>query len=285
MATGNWTDSENDQIVECYFTMLTEEINGREINKADFNRKLRSLIDRSKGSIEYKNQNISAVLNSVFGLAFIKGYKPATNYQSALIDAVARWISVNGIEIEALQGDPVEHAETGPLTVGPPPTMRNRPPPVDIGKLQSAARKFDFAGRDFRNRKLGEAGERRALAYERAALTDAGRADLARKVRWVSKEDGDGAGYDISSFSACGRKRLIEVKTTNGTEYTPFHITRNEKSVAETCWREAAGNPDAPDWLIFRLWNFSVEPKAFELCPPLERHVSLTATSYLAKFL
>lgn len=57
-----------------------------------------------------------------------------------------------------------------------------------------------------------------------AALRTAGRDDLARKVRWVSEEDGDGAGYDIASFAPDGFPRLIEVKTTNGWERTPFHI-------------------------------------------------------------
>jgi hypothetical protein len=66
------------------------------------------------------------------------------------------------------------------------------------------ARKFDVAGRDERNRALGRAGEERVLAHERAALRTAGRDDLARKVRWVSEEDGDGAGYDIASFAPDG---------------------------------------------------------------------------------
>ena len=52
--------------------------------------------------------------------------------------------------------------------------------------------------------------------HERTALRTAGRDDLARKVRWVSEEDGDGAGYDIASFAPDGLPRLIEVKTTNG---------------------------------------------------------------------
>jgi hypothetical protein len=39
------------------------------------------------------------------------------------------------------------------------------------------------------------------LAHERAALRTAGRDDLARKVRWVSEEDGDSAGYDTASFA------------------------------------------------------------------------------------
>jgi hypothetical protein len=138
------------------------------------------------------------------------------------------------------------------------------------------ARKFDVAGRDERNRGLGRAGEERVLAHERATLIGAGRDDLARKISWVSEEVGDGAGYDIASFEPDGRPRRIEVKTTNGWERTPFHISRNELSAAEE-WRS--------EWCLFRLWNFSRGAKAFELRPPLEAHVSLTATSFQASFL
>jgi hypothetical protein len=47
---------------------------------------------------------------------------------------------------------------------------------------------------------------------------------LARKVRWVAAEDGDGAGYDVLSFDQAGRERLLEVKTTNGSARTPFFL-------------------------------------------------------------
>lgn len=137
------------------------------------------------------------------------------------------------------------------------------------------ARKYDIAGRDARNRALGRAGEERVLGHERAVLRAAGRDDLARAVRWVSEEDGDGAGYDLASFTTEGRTRLIEVKTTNGWERTPFHLSRNELAVAEE--RRA-------DWSLFRLWNCPREPQAFELHPPLEAHVTLTATTFQARF-
>ena len=137
------------------------------------------------------------------------------------------------------------------------------------------ARRYDVAARDERNRVLGRAGEQRVLAHERAYLRGSGREDLARQIRWVSQEDGDGAGYDISSFTPEGRPRLIEVKTTNGWERTPFHISRNELAVA---------NDRRADWTLLRLWNFSREPKAFELRPPLDTHVSLTPTTFQASF-
>jgi Domain of unknown function (DUF3883) len=73
-----------------------------------------------------------------------------------------------------------------------------------------------------------------------------------RAVRWVSEDDGDGAGYDdIVSFTPQGQQRLIEVKTTNGWERTRFHISRNELAVAEGRRSE---------WSLFRLWNFGRDP-------------------------
>ena len=137
------------------------------------------------------------------------------------------------------------------------------------------ARQFDVAGRDKRNRALGQAGEALVFAYERATLNAEQRPDLAKRVKWVSRDEGDSAGYDIASFRRDGHPRLIEVKTTNGWERTPFHITRNEHAVSES---------RAGEWCLFRLWNFAREPKAFELYPPLEAHVSLFPTSYEAHF-
>lgn len=106
-------------------------------------------------------------------------------------------------------------------------------------------------------------------------LKAAGRYDLLDKVRWVSEEDGDGAGYDIASFTPEGQPRLIEVKTTNGWDRTPFFISRNELAVADQ---------NREHWSLLRVWNFSRQPKAFELRPPLQEHLSLTALSYQASF-
>ena len=94
-------------------------------------------------------------------------------------------------------------------------------------------------------------------------------------MRWVADEDGDGAGYDIASFLPDGGPRLIEVKTTNGWERTPFHITPNELAVAEAR-RE--------DWHLVRLWNFARDPRAFEMRPPIEAYVALTPASFRASF-
>lgn len=272
MAPTDWTDGENDLVVADYFAMLAEEIAGRPYNKAEHNRNLQGVIDRSRTSIEYKHQNVSAILMGL-GEDWIPGYKPAFNFQMTLAEAVARWLARNPAWLGRAAGPTPATATL--LRIVPPPTLRNEPPPNDVERALEIASRFDAAGRDARNRILGRAGEERVLAHERAALTGAGRADLAKRVRWVSEEDGDGAGYDIASFEPDGHARLIEVKTTRGWERTPFHITRNELAVAAERRRE---------WCLLRLWDFSREAKAFELRPPLDRHVTLIATTFQASF-
>jgi hypothetical protein len=276
MASESWTDDENDLIVADYFGMLADDLAGRPYNKAEHNRRLQTRISRSPTSIEFKHQNVSAVLKA-FGETWIPGYKPAFNFQGSLLDAVAKWLAQNprrsGMVEQSLRQRALN--ERGQLWIGPPPTLSNQPPPEELDQILHIARKFDVAGRDERNHALGMLGEELVLLHERSTLAALGRKDLAKRVRWTSQEDGDGAGFDIASFLPDGRDRLIEVKTTNGWERTPFLISRNELAVADERRSE---------WSLVRLWNFSREPKAFELYPPLDRHVSLTAASFQASF-
>ena len=254
--------------------MLSKDLTGRPYSKTEHNRRLQGQTGRGRGAIEYKLQNISAVLQSC-GEVWIPGYKPAWNFQRSLIAAVERWLDRNQAFIdrplvpEAL----TRLTAPPPLLMGYPPSLENEPPRIEREKVFPIARKFDFFGRDQRSRALGQAGEALVLEYERRRLTDGGREDLARRVRWTSQEEGDGAGYDISSFSLDGRNRLIEVKTTNGWERTPFYISRNELEVANT---------RRDEWRLLRIWNYVRAPTAFELQPPLEAHVELLPMSFLA---
>ncbi len=270
-----WTDAENDLIVADYFAMLIADLAGRPYNKKEHNRQLQNRVHRSPGSIEYKHRNISAVLKGL-GESWISGYRPAFNFQMSLVRAVVRWLHRNSEDLaRAPFRRPTGVEDRAVLPIGPPPTLSNEPPPDELQKMLEIAHKFDVAKKEERNRILGRAGEERALFHERATLMEAGRRDLAKRVKWVADEEGDGAGYDIASFSPEGRNRLIEVKTTNGWERTPFHITRNELTVADQ---------RATEWCLLRLWNFSREPRAFELRPPLKAHVLLIATSFEASF-
>jgi len=278
MAT-DWTDEENDEIVADYFAMLANEVVGQPYNKAQRNRELQQRIGRGRESIEFKHRNVSAVLQGL-GEEWITGYKPAANFQTSLVEAVNRWLAQHREWFSrppraSLASTSHSVREEATLWIGPPPTHSNTPPPKELEQMLAIARRFNVAERDAHNRTLGLAGEKRVLSHERSTLLAAGRVDLANRVRWVSQLDGDGAGFDIASFDTNGRDRLIEVKTTNGWERTPFYITCNELAVSRA--RRA-------NWHLVRLWNFSREPRAFELRPPLEPHVQLMAIAYQASF-
>lgn len=269
-----WTDEENALVVADYFAMLKKDNARRPYNKTEHRRRLVShLQSRSDRAIQFKYRNISSILKGL-GEESISGYKPLSNVQKSLVDAVDQWLSENP---KWLERGPPRHSVgmrgTGPLQIGPPPPLSDRIPVEE--PVRQIARKFDAARRDERNRALGRAGEKRVLEHERSVLARAGCEDLADKVRWISKEEGDGAGYDIASFKPDGRERLIEVKTTNGWEYTPFYITRNELKVSE----------ERPtEWVLCRLWNFSQGPRVFELHPPLREHAHLTEMMFRASF-
>lgn len=268
-----WTTFEIEAVVADYGDMLSAELVGERVIKAERRRALQQIIGRSHGSIEYKHQNISAVLE-LFGLPYIRGYKPARNYQRALAEAVEAQI-VEGWLLRQLAAKPPKIAAPPEgLVFEPPPPRSDQPSPDDpvIGRM---LRKHDPAERDRRARALGDAGELFLYEAERNRLSALGRDDLAGQVRWVAKEDGDGAGYDILSFSRDGAERWLEVKTTNGPQATPFWLTENERRVSEE-------RPDV--FRIARLYDFSRAPAAYRIRPPLEHHVRLTPASYRAGF-
>jgi hypothetical protein len=265
-----WTDDELDIIVSDYFTMLQSERSGQAYVKAQRNRAIRERIGRSRGSVEFKHQNISAVLLEL-GMDWIYGYKPAVNYQNALIDAVDRYLSVHGALMEAAR--PIyRHEAVGAIFVPPPALDLSEP---RTPRLRQLVQKFDPVERDHRNRALGKAGEEFVLDVERSRLKQAGLARLAQNVRWVADEEGDGAGYDILSFDLTGQARQIEVKTTNGVATTPFFLSRNELQTA-------AARLDT--WRLYRVHEFAKAPRIFEMSPPLDEKLVLRPDTWRASF-
>lgn len=267
-----WQDEELDLIVAEYFAMLAAELSGKPYVKSRHSAALMARIGRTHRSVEFKLENISAVLDEL-GMPWIPGYKPKKNYQNAIFDAIDRYLSNHPTALEPTQVLPP-----------PPPLPREVFVPVPARtnvkerlpqRLKRLVQKFDPVERDHRNRSLGKAGEAFVVDLERRQLAQADRPGLAEKVRWVAAEDGDGAGYDVLSFTLEGQERLIEVKTTNGSARTPFFITRNECALA-------AERPT--EWRIYRVHLFAVEPRVFTIAPPLENAVRLTTETWRASF-
>src|SRR5580698_6264492 len=82
-----WTQTENRPLVEAYMEMLGLQAAGSDYSKTEYRRRVMAQTpNRSKGSIEFKFQNVSAVLEDA-GLEWIEGYKPRHHGQKQALRA------------------------------------------------------------------------------------------------------------------------------------------------------------------------------------------------------
>lgn len=270
-----WSASENEATVACYFSMLALEAANEPYNKKQHNRELQpKLLGRSLASIEFKHQNISAILVEA-GLPYVQGYKPAIHYQDGLRDAVLRHISQNLRQVLDI-GDLVDqrvmpgHKRYKGVLVDPPRMEMLAQP----DRRLRVAKKIDFSARDQRNRLLGRNGEDWVLGYERQRLNEAARHELADSIRWVAEVDGDGAGYDIRSYETNGSERFIEVKTTSGGIATPFMLSSNEVDFSDEYPQQ---------FFLYRVFNFVRDPHLYILNGSLRNLLHLEAVEYRAR--
>lgn len=279
--SADWSSAEVELIVADYFAMLRRELAGDVVNKADHNRRLREQLDgRSKGSVEFKHANISAVLLNLGDLPYIDGYKPRSNYQQMLEKAVLEYLDADPTFFEQLAAGPVVRPGEPPVTnfanplslVEAPPEYRE---PAAREAVPVPVRQIDFVRMDAENRRLGRLGEEWALEFERRRLHDVDkRPDLAKRIVWVSDVEGDGAGYDIRSFNADASTRLIEVKTTGLGKYFPFAVTANEVRVSER---------EADRYHLYRVFRFSSDARLYTLPGALAANCRLDPTQYRAR--
>jgi hypothetical protein len=271
-----WTQAEIDLTVEAYFEMLSAELRGERIRKAEVVRRLREVMPaRNERAIEAKFQNISAVLDES-GFDWIDGYKPLEHYQRALKESVDAAIVGPHSVREAF-----EAYESSSLVAASPRRLGLEDVLAPIPGLSSAARRRTSvsltgssvsAMREFRNHQLGSAGERWVVDLERESLNRAGRSDLAERVSWAARERGDGLGYDVTSFRTDGSDHVIEVKTTNLGPRTPFYITRWEIDIS----RELADR-----YSLYRVHGFARDPRIYVLEGSIEECARLEPKVFL----
>jgi hypothetical protein len=276
----SWSREEVEAAVTDYFDMLAKELRGEPFNKAEHNRALQRMLDnRSRGSVERKHQNISAILLEA-GFPYIDGYKPLGNYQDLLQAVVHEWLAdattlhrtvANAVEQPAVAIPDVENWLA--IQVDPPTqeakSIRVRDEPLE--KTEIVRR--NYLEVEARNHSLGRAGELLALRFERERLLRVGARKLASNIRHVSEIEGDHLGYDILSFEADGRERLIEVKTTRFGALTPFFASRNEVDVSQQRHRE---------FQLYRVFTFSSQPRLFALPGSLRKSCRLDPFTYSA---
>src|SRR5437763_17081869 len=104
-----WHDDELDAIVADYFAMLEDDLSGRPYVKSKHSHALMAQIGRTHRSVEFKHQNISAVLDEL-GMPCIPGYMPKRNYQNAIFGPIDRYLTNHPATLE-------------PATILPPPPL------------------------------------------------------------------------------------------------------------------------------------------------------------------
>ena len=158
----DWTLQEVAAIVSDYFDMLKKELSSQNYVKAEHRRNVAKLLnERSEGSIEFKHQNISAVLIEM-GLPYTSGYKPRGNYQQLLKEEVENYLSVHP-ELDDIIGNYLN----ADLTLPQLETFLNSE--VDVPKFEfkvsepsvnyTGKSERNYYKRELRNKKLGLLGE------------------------------------------------------------------------------------------------------------------------------
>ena len=146
-----WQVDELDAIIADYFEMLAAELAGEPYVKSRHCAALMARIGRSHRSVEFKHQNISAVLNEL-GLPWISGYIPKSNYQNSIFDAIDRHLTQHSSIFELAHTSPSVAPLLSAVFVDPPPPATGDLPLPE--RLQRLVRKFDPVARDARNRSL-----------------------------------------------------------------------------------------------------------------------------------
>lgn len=276
----DWTREEVEATISDYFDMLAKELRDESFNKAEHNHNLQKLLyNRTKGAIERKHQNISAVLIEL-GYPYIDGYKPLGNYQKLLGEVVEeRLAATAGLHqvamaaVEQVAENPPVQADILSILVSPPKRKESSPKfHENIPLIRKPVRR-NYLEMESRNQTLGLAGEKLVLNFEHERLWRAGERGLANRIEHVADSKGDHLGFDILSFETNGRERLIEVKTTRFGESTPFFASKNEVQVSET--RDA-------EWQLYRLFNFVRQPKLFVLPGSLRNTCALDPMQFAA---
>lgn len=275
----DWTFDEVQATVASYFEMLLLEAEQQRYTKTEFNAQLRQrLRGRSKGSVELKFQNISAVLHDL-ELPFIRGYKPRSNAQLLLRQAVQQFV-LNQPGLVSRVVDAMEEVKTSDeqsfhACLVEPPALETVAQLAKDGAKVRFPRKTNWAQRDEANRHLGRAGEQWVIGFEQRRLAHAGYPELFQQLDWVSDRLGDGSGYDILSHERPGEHRFIEVKTTNGGHASSFIISRNELDFA-------AEAGDA--FHLYRVFQFREKPRLYILNGPLADQLHLEPIDFRASF-
>ena len=278
LSGSDWSDAEVDNAINAYFGMLRLELDGEPFVKRQVvNATMEQLPGRTRGALEFKFENISAVLNQL-ELSWLAGYVPAGNYQQRLVDAVLAVLMADDELAKRIRAADEAVPPPPPVVLATRDVLVDPPVPTGAAARASGASHVVpggwIASHDESNKKLGADGETWVVALERENLRRAGRPDLADRVDHVASRLGDGLGFDVLSFDVEGNEIHIEVKTTRSGLGTPFVLTRNEIRTSKD---------DPASYRLYRVFDFGLHARLYILEGDLEGLLELTPTQFSAR--
>jgi len=98
-------------------------------------------------------------------------------------------------------------------------------------------------------KQIGDLGEQFIFSQEREKVKKY-KLPSSKQVTWVSRDKGDGLGFDILSYDENGKEMYIEVKTTTGEENTSFYISANELEKSKLY---------AENYYLYRVYQFDTK--------------------------
>lgn len=134
---GSWSDAELSEAVRAYVGMLHDELNGVPYSKTAVNLQLRegALAGRTKSSVEFRMQNISAALSEL-KMPIIQGYRPAQNIGSAVKVKMISLLRANGSDTFA---DFVPTSDPISLAQRVAALRQQRPAKTPVGDMRPTA--------------------------------------------------------------------------------------------------------------------------------------------------
>ena len=309
----DWSADELDAIVADYFAMLALDAAGQPFVKAHRARALMEQTGRSHRSVDFKHMNISAVASEL-GLPTVRGYRPLTNYQAAIFDAIDRHLSTHP---EVLRNDAFALLPAaqpwggGPRSGGGGEEGRTAPRRGDTHAMPGVAEPASGFGGD---------GGIQILTLTEAPPPGPPRAPRPEGLtRLVRKYDPAARDHRNRALGLLGeeqvfhheRARLIaadrpdlacRIEWTSqergdgaGYDIRSFDPTGAERLIEVKATR---GGPTTPfyltrterevslehpaAWRLYRLHNLPASPGLFVLPPPLEASVTLEAETWRA---
>jgi len=178
----DWSKEGVSLIVADYFAMLRHERQHQTFSKTEHRKALIPQLDhQTDGSVEFKHQNISAVLVNI-GRPYMKGYLPRGNYQQILEDDVIAYLDRHKSVFEPLfeafaeQAMPSHSFEEINFA-----SCLEKEPERSVPKIREPRYrtiKVNYLEKEQNNRTLGTGGEQFVMNYEKWRLQREGRSCL-----------------------------------------------------------------------------------------------------------